>query len=350
MKLFTTALTFLLLASVAFAQPALPPKSYPPLPPKEAQIDEPAPPVYESAYMNVMNNAAKRGKIAVIFVGHDGTVLGRNLGNGNLISGRVDSVEDYPAKCIIISEPNPDSGWMKWKATLRANATDDEFREAITGRTVSLPASPFLPSSNLRPGEVRIADADKTWPVGLSFLNDLEPYTSATMTQQSLRRWSGVIVPVSRDSLELKWRVPGHLAGVRGWSSTLYRSRNLKPSTYLVRQDPDDGNSAVTWDRTYPEGFVHADVLRNADGKPFEVRVAEMIDGRWNRYIARSDPSARPLGYHPPTRKQCVECHSVAGRGEYSGAAIPGGGGVLSDPIPVIERGESVQGGFGTRL
>ncbi len=118
-----------------------------------------------------------------------------------------------------------------------------------------------------------------------------------------------------------------------------------------MRQDPNDGDSAVTWDRKYPTGFVFFDVLRNREGKNFETRVSEMMsDGRWDRYILFSDPKTAPHGFVSPTQGQCVECHSQAGRSDYGGAAVPGGGGILSDPYQDLERGRTVQGGFGTRL
>lgn len=187
-------------------------------------------------------------------------------------------------------------------------------------------------------------------PPHLPFLADLEPYTSARYTQQTFRRWSGVITSASRSTLERKWLFPGGLADVEGWTSELRKSRNATARIFLKRQDPDDGNSAVTWDRAYPDGSVFADVLRNSSGDVFEVRVAERRDGQWDRFVAYRNISARPHGYRPLASRQCASCHDQAGVSEYSQGAVPGGGGVLSEPIEPVENRHNVQGGYGTQL
>jgi hypothetical protein len=216
-------------------------------------------------------------------------------------------------------------------------------------REVSRPAFPFL-SRLLRRGEVQrpIAD-DRADPQLAGLLEGMEPYTTATMTQHTGRRISGVIWPTPRTTLENKWNVPGHLDGIQGWSSRLYKTRGVKPSVFLVAQDPNDSVSAITWGRAYPD-VQFVDVLRNADGKVFEVRVAEKERGRWERFVAFSDKNAQPHGYIRPTSKQCAECHNQAGASAYDAGAIPGADTVLSDPFPNLEAGQSVQGGNRTRL
>lgn len=303
------------------------------------KLDPPSLPIYESVYMNLMRDAAKRNRIAVVFVGHDGTVLGRDLG-GNVSSGRADKVEGYPAKCVIVAEPDG-FGWMNHKATLGPNATDAQLQAAIKG--VSLAASFFGQSNGkLRPGEVRIVDVEQSWPVGLTFLNDLEPYRPATRTQQSFRIQSGYIASVPRNVLEQKWVVPGNLVGVHGWASTLYRSKGDRTSEGV---GPSRVNGMThTHQRKYVGDVIRADVLRNEQGKIFEVRVAEKSNGQWERFIAFKDVSARPYGYHPPTRQECVACHSQAGVTAYAGPAIPGDDTVISDPIYAVESGNTEQG------
>lgn len=205
------------------------------------------------------------------------------------------------------------------------------------------------PAPFLRPGEVALPDVDLTDGRLPSFLQELEPYETARRTQISFRRWTGYIGSVERSRLVIKWQVPGGMDSVHGWSSRLYRNVANVP-THLVRQDPDDGNSAVTWSRSYPDGAVFADILRNDVGQVFEVRVAEKADGEWSRFVAYKDVGARPVGYVPPTSRQCAECHAGAGRGEYAGPVNPGADGVLSDPLEPVESGRTVQGGFGTAL
>lgn len=211
-------------------------------------------------------------------------------------------------------------------------------------RPVSLRAIPF------RFGEVHRPTADdRLDPQLAEMLKGMEPYTTATMTQHTGRREIGVIWPKSRRVLENKWNVPGHLDGVQGWSSRLYKTRGVKASVFLVAQDANDPVSAITWGRSYPD-VDFADVLRNAKGKVFEVRMASKENGRWQRFIAYSDPHARPQGYVRPTSKQCIECHRQAGVSAYDDAAIPGADTILSDPLPNLEAGQSVQGGYRTRL
>lgn len=248
----------------------------------------------------------------------------------------------HPYSAVIVYPKGHGNG-----TELRASATDTDIRVAA-GLEVRRMATPF--DKSLRPGEVRTVDDDFTANGRLAFLRDLVPYTTATQTQVSGRRWSGVISAHSRDALELKWRVPGGMVNVHGWSSVLLKSRGTTPTVELVRQDENDHSSAITWGRTYPDGTVFADVLRNATGTVFEVRVAEKNLGRWDRYIAYRNTTARPFGYRLLRSNDCAECHNQAGVGAYAGAAIPGGDSVLSDPYDVLERGESVQGGYGLSL
>lgn len=205
-------------------------------------------------------------------------------------------------------------------------------------------AAPF------REGEVRTVDDDKDAISLVAFLGEMEPYARARRSQISFRRWQGFIAPFPRSRLDPKWNTPGGLIGVSGWSSRLYRTKGTKAREFLIRQDPGDSSSTVTWDRSYPDGTAFADVLRNDKGKIFEIRLAEKLDGVWDRYVAYRNRDARPHGYAPPGREMCVACHRKAGRSEYGEAANPGGDDVFSDPMEALEHGGTVQGGQGTRL
>lgn len=278
----------------------------------------------------------------IVFVGVDQRKSATNA-SVKVEAGRFTD-DGYPTKCVIVSDTNG-----KWQATLAHDATDQQIADAIKG--VKDSPTPFRSGRSLRHGErAHPVDADQLDPQLRALLKGMEPYTSSRMTQTTFRRWQGYIAPSPRGSLENKWQVPGHLDGIDGWSSTLYRTRGTKASVFLVRQDPSDGSSAVTWDRSYPDGMEFVDILRNADGKMFEARVATKKNGEWERYVAFRDPDARPHGYTKPTSKQCIECHGKAGRSEYGGAAIPGGDTVLSDPMDPLEYGGTVQGGYGTKL
>lgn len=236
--------------------------------------------------------------------------------------------------------------WYKFKTS----ADREVIRAWLAERTVSRPAPPFYSYS-----DSRIVEGERSLPVGqipsLKFLDDLERYMPAVRTQFSQRRVVGNLGSVPRSRLELKWNHPGGTAHLQvdGITSALYRSRNTRAVVFLKRQNPQDRASVVTWDRTYKDGQVFADVLRYR-GRIFEARAAVKRSGEWDRFVAYFDIEARPPGYQRLTSSQCAECHSQAGLAEYQGAAIPGGDGILSDPIPQVESGEVVQGGNGTRL
>ena len=253
-------------------------------------------------------------------------------------------VVGQPAKCIVVVKASGEH-----VATLAPTATAAEIGRAIYGtREVSRPASFFR--GRLRRGEVeRPADGEEVEPQLRRLLRGMERYDSAKNTQITFRRETGYISPFARTRLENKWQVPGHLDGVQGWSSVLYRRPGKRAHEYLVRQDPNDGLSAVTWWRSYPDGAEFIDVLRNRDGHVFEARVAEKRDGKWERYVAFRDPDKRPEGYSKPSTAECRACHSQAGIAAYGGAAVPGADTIISDPISIIERGQTIQDGFGTR-
>lgn len=212
-------------------------------------------------------------------------------------------------------------------------------------REVSQPALPF----SKRSGELRsIADDDRTDPRFADILSGLQPYTTATKTQTTFRRVVGFIRPESRLTMPNKWNVPGHLDGITGWSSRLYK--NASAQVFLVRQDPLDTVSAVTWGRSYPDGTTFADVLRGPTGEVFEVRLAQKRVGEWERFVAFTDANHRPKGYVRPTSNDCKACHREPGVSAYGGSAIPGGDSIFSDPFDVLESGRVVQGGNGTSL
>ena len=311
-----------------------------------AQAAKPAPapkpaPTYPS-YVAGSASAAAQNLPLITFVGRQPPPFREWTG---LVTCCADSLPEYPAECVVVSR----DGF--WVATLPYHADEVAIRSALLPKAVQPAADPFGPASQraLRRGERRqAADAD-TEPQLRLLLAGMEQYAPARNTQTTFRRQIGVINPSPRNQLEDKWNVPGHLAGIEGWSSALYRKKDVKAAEFLVRQDPFDSVSAVTWGRSYPDTHF-VDVLRNTDGKLFEVRVAEKQGVEWERYVAFADSSARPAGYIRPKRSQCVECHAQAGVSAYGGAAVPGGDTVLSDPVEVLESGRSVQGGFGTRL
>ena len=281
--------------------------------------------------------AALENKHLVVFVG----VRARPIAGTRGVW--LDSLNDDATKRIILIKP----GQLKSKAVWLSGATDQQIFEA-TGQAVSQPALPFvLPSDpfnrkNARP-EVPGADSSRALPSVDMLTKGMTKYVPAKYTQQSFNRsGQGSNKIIHRSTLEEKWNVPGGLAGLRGWTSVLYRNK-AHVNNWFGHVDPNDSpqigvwGSEITHQRSYDDGAVFADILTNDKGQPFEVRLAEKIDGQWHRYIAFKDPDARPIGYTSPTRKECRACHVQAGSGGYGNAMIPGGDEVLSDPLTGLE-------------
>ena len=101
------------------------------------------PEVSNSTYMNACHAAAVEKKTLIVFVGgsdlltgKDGVIpLSARLGERTkgIISCSVKSLEGYPAKCIIVCEPNEKGDWVSWKATLPADAPDADIARAVRG-------------------------------------------------------------------------------------------------------------------------------------------------------------------------------------------------------------------------
>ncbi len=226
--------------------------------------------------------------------------------------------------------------------------SDDAIRAAAKslapGKEQPTRAIPFSPRQ-LRVGEVAAADGDEDISGQLTFLKDLEPYTTAQNTQHTQRRDVGYIEAVPRSTLKAEWLVPGGLEHARGWKSRLLKNRTAVATVFLDRPDGD----AVLWSRSYPNGSVFADVISNAKGKVVEVRVAEKRDGVWDRFVAFKNHAQAPPGFRKFRSSECAICHNQAGHAAYGAGAIPGADGILSDPIPVVEAGGSHQDGRGTQ-
>lgn len=314
------------IAALLIAQPILPPL------PDEAKN----PPVKLDTYETVRARALKTEYPLVVFVG----VEYRPIIYAEFVGVPASNFKEYPAKCIIVSDKD---GY--WRATLAATATDGQILDVVRGKAVQPAAVPFRG----RRGEVQAPADDNSDPPQLAvILKGMEKYESAKNTQVTQRRVSGYIAPVSRNTLENKWLVPGHLSGVEGWSSTLYRKSGVRVRESLVYQADGD---AITWGRSYDDGATFADVLRNREGKVFEIRMAQKVNGVWDRHVAYSTVDARPSGYIPVKRlSDCKQCHQQAGVAAYGGNAISGADEIFSDPLHATEYGGTVQGGSGTSL
>ena len=326
----------LLTAFVAVAQPQSPrPPQAPPVavekinPPK-ATISKVA--AMSDDYNTHRARAVEKGMPLIVFIRMEKRpVVGA-------IVCRVDHLSGYDSgPSIVIGVPDKKLG-MIWRATLTTDATDAEIRKEIGPAPL-----PFFKTLREK-REQRIAD-DSDIKRQLPFLSDMEPYTTAKRVQFSFRRWSGFISSVPRSQAKEEWNVAGGLLGVSGWSSLLYKKANARE---YLGYHPD---GAITWQRSYADGAIFAEVLRNDNGTVFEVRYAEKQDGQWDRHVAYRNSSAYPSGYTPVKSSACVSCHAKSGETLYGGSpAVPGGDTILSDPISRVESGETVQGGYGLRL
>lgn len=305
-------------------------------------------------YSEGIKRAQSENKPLVVFVGDFLPIKGQTDRLNDVVWCKAPALDGYVNGSIVVSRSQDKQ--LCWVKTLSPVSTSKDILDATNlpvplfqQQGASQTATPFVPPS-AQPDDNELARSLRAAnPAIANYIDTLTPYRSATMTQQTFRRWSGFIGPFPRLQLEAKWRMPGHLEGVNGWKSRLFKSEH-RPKVFLARQEPYDNDAAVTWFRQYPDGATFADVLCNSDGVVFEVRMAEKVNGRWERFIAYKDATARPANYTPPTRAACAECHRQAGISAYGGAAIPGGDEVLSDPYDDLENGRIVQGGYGTQL
>lgn len=256
------------------------PPQAPPLKPAQG------PPVVEVivgpvTYADAYERAVKERKRLAVFIGAPSREIKGVVTVSVLWEG---FWKRHPDKSMAVYQ----AGSLELLGIIQITSPDDEVRSG--GRKAVQAEPSFFGTAQL--------EALAATPVGddeikhLTFLHDLEPYVSAKRTQVSFRRWSGYIGSSPRADLGEKWMVAGGLIGVHGWSNQLFKKATA--SVYLGRQDAGDDSSTITWHRSYADGAIFADVLRNDAGKVFEVRSAEKRDGRWDRYIAYKDATARP--------------------------------------------------------
>lgn len=271
--------------------------------------------------------AKKQGFSVVVYCQTD-----RTLPFDNAISLRDDSYGKPGVYLFLASD-------LDHSYRFPVSVTASEINAWLRGRTVSQSAVPFVepPSSAGRDGDDMAAGP---WPKSLPKPNELRRFTRAKYTQAIATTNNAPSIDlVHRSRLEAKWQVPGGLEGVSGWHSDVYRMRAKVKTwqTYMpVLNRFGYFQNELGYTRSYEDGTTFADVL-SKDGKVFEVRYAVKRDGHWDRFVAFKDVSARPSGYAPPTSKQCVECHSQTGSGNYGVGMVPGGDTIISEPLEGLE-------------
>jgi hypothetical protein len=181
------------------------------------------------------------------------------------------------------------------------------------------------------------------WPAAIPFPEDVEAYQSAKLVQHTGNRsGTGAHFTESRSVLPRKWSVPGGLEGINGWRSVLLRSKDNHSVSKRVRANPAEHLGEIVYAKVYERATFY-DLLLNSDGKPFELREATKRDGKWERFVAWKDVSARPAGYVPfKSSSDCITCHSEAGSGGYGAARNPGWDTVLSEPLDGVETNGAV--------
>lgn len=154
--------------------------------------------------------------------------------------------------------------------------------------------------------------------------------------------------PVTTSSLDPKWRMSGGMLGIKGWRSDKFK---------LIPKDKGEdvehwvGNIQVSnrfggiekhlgIKRKYPIGTRFDDILSSKDKSGNWVvfehrsRSKQLIEGKekWVSDVIYEDKEARPIGYNGLS-VSCGSCHTQAGTGLYGEGLVPGGDGVISDPL-----------------
>ncbi len=203
------------------------------------------------------------------------------------------------------------------------------------------------------------------WPPELEFPAgiDPQPYERALYTQEiaittgtdGIDRDS--ITRVPRSFLELKWRYSGGLDPKVDWTSTLYKSKNLKAKHWIGDIVVKNGINKVSYDngRTwfptayettqkhrghrveFADGTRFFDVLSTPKGV-FEIRERRKVRGKWDYIVHQEFPERAPAGYAGSMKlKDCRTCHVEAGTGSYGAGLVPGGDETLSLPLAGLE-------------
>lgn len=305
-----------------YSQPVVPGTPPPSVP--QVQIEVPAKPtVFDDAFAK----AKTKGLSVVVYCKTD-----RTLPFDNSVIVRDDTYGEAGVYLFLSSD-------LDYSYRFAPSVTASEINTWLRGRTVSQSATPFVepPSSAGRDGD---GEATGPWPKSLPKPSDLRRFTRAKYTQAiATTNNTPSIDLVHRSRLEAKWQVPGGLENSTGWRSDVYRM-NVRVKTWRAYMPVLNRfgyfQNEIGFTRNYEDGATFADVL-SKDGKVFEVRYAVKRDGQWDRFVAFKDVAARPHGYVLLTSRQCVECHSQTGSGNYGVGMVPGGDTVISEPLEGLE-------------
>lgn len=305
-------------------------KQFPQTPPIEKIAAESSDP-YETA----LAEAVKARKPLVVFVRCESQKA------PGAVTVRVNHLPGIGAEpAVVFAVPAP--GGHKFYRVLPGGDVASEI--ALRESEVSRAASPFDKFNQRSAGKTALREArgegKASWPTSVRLIG-MERYEPATATQSIFKYTGnphGIIRSVPRADTEAKYRVPGGLLGVSGWRSELYRYTPTKPRQWFGMIGVTNSLGSVQYEaayqRSYDDGCEFDDVLINTDtDRVFEHRIAQKVDGKWERFIAFKDQSERPDGYIPPRSGECATCHSDAAKGKY-GVGLPAGSDeIFSEPF-----------------
>jgi len=193
-----------------------------------------------------------------------------------------------------------------------------------------------------------VSGRPQVWPEGIPFMRGLVKYSPAQFTQEiAVTDGRDRISKVHRTRIDdqHKWATPGGLYKVNGWKSDLYKyipeGGQLWVGDIAVKNSFGYFQNNRGWKRSYPDNALFVDILSNIKSKKvFEARIAEKINGKWQRYVAFKDQSERPPGYYG-LKMKCSTCHNKIdgpGTGGYATGLVLGGDEIISDPFPALEN------------
>lgn len=181
------------------------------------------------------------------------------------------------------------------------------------------------------------------WPDGLDFPEGMKRYKRAAYTQSIFQdQFGSQISPIHRLDLPNRdWHQSGGMLGIKNFRSDLYRNAvAVKAQAWTdgipVKNRFNNFQTELGWKVQYGDGSKFMDVL-SYEGRPFEVRVREKKDGKWQSSTPFQNELARPPGYKG-LEIRCSVCHDQAGTGGYAAGLVPGGDGVLSVGFKALEK------------
>lgn len=277
-----------------------------------------------AGYLESANRAVAENKPLVIFVGQEPRLVPGS------VTVRVDSLDGYRAPAVVTAYPDG-RGWLTVPEAEVSRSAVPFGKSIEAGPTARREGKPWLPvweQDRLRQMWPKAIPSD-----GFVFYKQTEhsqriAITSETPTNQWYHftqddNWGNAPPSLNPNRRDRRWVAPGGLYGVDGWQS--FTAAHIPGEVRTWTQPLPIANGGIIpggkrW--AFPDGTVFADLLTK-DGEPFELRMREKSGGRWDSFVAWSDRSQAPAGYHGAGRK-CAECHDGAGSSEQYGILVRG--------------------------